>query len=79
MPDADVEATLATLRALPGIGAWTAQYIAMRALALAGRISAGDLGVLKALGEPSARARRPRASLAALARLRRDASVANPT
>ena len=39
------------LRALPGIGDWTAQYIAMRALALAGCFPHTDLGVMKALGE----------------------------
>src|SRR5207244_8369210 len=27
VPNADIEATLDTLRALPGVGEWTAQYI----------------------------------------------------
>src|SRR5207245_1081088 len=31
-PGADMEQTLARLQQLPGIGVWTAQYIAMRAL-----------------------------------------------
>src|SRR5258706_97759 len=34
VPNADVETTLVTLRALPGVGEWNAQYIAMRALYL---------------------------------------------
>jgi AraC family transcriptional regulator of adaptative response / DNA-3-methyladenine glycosylase II len=32
-PHTDIDATLERLRALPGVGEWTAQYIAMRALA----------------------------------------------
>ena len=51
MPNADVDATLGKLRALPGIGEWTAQYIAMRALAWPDAFPHTDLGVMKALGE----------------------------
>jgi AraC family transcriptional regulator of adaptative response / DNA-3-methyladenine glycosylase II len=51
MPNADIEATLGKLRALPGVGEWTAQYIAMRALAWPDAFPHGDLGVMKALGE----------------------------
>jgi AraC family transcriptional regulator of adaptative response / DNA-3-methyladenine glycosylase II len=50
VPNADIEATLAGLRALPGIGEWTAQYIAMRALAWPDAFPHADLGVMKALG-----------------------------
>lgn len=50
-PGADVEATLDKLRALPGIGEWTAQYIAMRALAWPDAFPHTDLGVMKALNE----------------------------
>jgi len=50
MPNADIEATLEKLRALPGIGEWTAQYIAMRALAWPDAFPHTDLGVMKALG-----------------------------
>ncbi|MGH8687311.1 MAG: DNA-3-methyladenine glycosylase 2 [Burkholderiales bacterium] len=50
VPNADVEATLERLRALPGVGEWTAQYIAMRALAWPDAFPHSDLGVLKALG-----------------------------
>lgn len=50
-PEADVEATLGTLRTLPGIGEWTAQYIAMRALGWPDAFPHTDYGVKKALGE----------------------------
>jgi len=55
MPNADIEATLARLRALPGVGEWTAQYIAMRALAWPDAYPHTDLGVMKALGTKDAR------------------------
>jgi AraC family transcriptional regulator of adaptative response / DNA-3-methyladenine glycosylase II len=45
----DVEATSARLKELPGIGDWTAQYIAMRALRDADGFPASDLAILKAL------------------------------
>ncbi|WP_395143210.1 DNA-3-methyladenine glycosylase family protein, partial [Armatimonas sp.] len=47
----DRAATLKALVALPGIGEWTAQYIAMRALAWPDAFPHTDLGVKKALGE----------------------------
>jgi AraC family transcriptional regulator of adaptative response / DNA-3-methyladenine glycosylase II len=50
MPNADIEATLEQLHALPGVGEWTAQYIAMRALAWPDAFPHTDLGVMKALG-----------------------------
>jgi AraC family transcriptional regulator of adaptative response / DNA-3-methyladenine glycosylase II len=50
VPNADIEATLEKLRALPGVGEWTAQYIAMRALAWPDAFPHTDLGVMKALG-----------------------------
>jgi AraC family transcriptional regulator of adaptative response / DNA-3-methyladenine glycosylase II len=46
----DVEATTAALRQLPGIGDWTAQYIAMRALRWPDAFPAGDVALHKALG-----------------------------
>lgn len=49
-PAADVERTLAALNALPGIGEWTAHYIAMRALHWPDAFPPGDVAVLKALG-----------------------------
>ena len=53
---ADVPATLAALQQLPGIGDWTAQYIAMRALRWPDAFPAGDIALQKALGVSSARA-----------------------
>ncbi|CAG0969996.1 putative bifunctional transcriptional activator/DNA repair enzyme AlkA [Burkholderiales bacterium] len=49
-PGADVEATTRALVALPGIGDWTASYIAMRALRWPDAFLAGDLVVKRALG-----------------------------
>jgi len=50
-PESDVEATLGALAALKGIGAWTVNYIAMRALRWPDAFLANDLVILKALGE----------------------------
>jgi len=47
----DVGAEIERLRALPGIGEWTAQYLAMRAMAWPDAFPHTDLGVMKALGE----------------------------
>ncbi|MBC7702619.1 MAG: helix-turn-helix domain-containing protein, partial [Rhodoferax sp.] len=47
---ADVAATVQALIALPGIGDWTAQYIAMRALRWPDAFPAGDVALHKALG-----------------------------
>jgi AraC family transcriptional regulator of adaptative response / DNA-3-methyladenine glycosylase II len=49
-PDADITATLAALQALPGIGAWTSNYIAMRALRWPDALVAGDVALHNALG-----------------------------
>jgi AraC family transcriptional regulator of adaptative response / DNA-3-methyladenine glycosylase II len=55
VPNADIDATLAKLRALPGVGEWTAQYLAMRALAWPDAFPHTDLGVMRALGEKNPR------------------------
>jgi AraC family transcriptional regulator, regulatory protein of adaptative response / DNA-3-methyladenine glycosylase II len=47
---APLQATLDTLRALPGVGEWTAQVIAMRALAWPDAWPATDIGLMNALG-----------------------------
>jgi AraC family transcriptional regulator, regulatory protein of adaptative response / DNA-3-methyladenine glycosylase II len=47
---APLQTTLDALRALPGIGEWTVQLIAMRALAWPDAFPATDIGVLNALG-----------------------------
>jgi AraC family transcriptional regulator, regulatory protein of adaptative response / DNA-3-methyladenine glycosylase II len=48
-PGADLVATRAQLRALPGIGAWTAEYVALRALDDPDAWMPTDLGVRHAL------------------------------
>ena len=50
-PSANVEETLAALKRIPGIGDWTAQYIAMRALAWPDAFPHTDYGVMKAMNE----------------------------
>jgi AraC family transcriptional regulator of adaptative response / DNA-3-methyladenine glycosylase II len=52
---ADVHATIAALKELPGIGEWTAQYIAMRALRWPDAFPAGDVALHKALDVASAK------------------------
>ena len=47
---APLASTLDALRALPGIGEWTVQLIAMRALAWPDAFPASDIGVMNALG-----------------------------
>ena len=59
-PAAQVATTIAALEALPGIGPWTAQYIAMRALAWPDAFPHPDVAVLKAMKET-----RPKQALAA--------------
>jgi AraC family transcriptional regulator of adaptative response / DNA-3-methyladenine glycosylase II len=54
-PGARVESTLEQLRGLPGIGEWTAQYIAMRALAWRDAFPHTDYGVMKAMAEKDPR------------------------
>ena len=46
---------VSALQELPGIGPWTAQYIAMRALADRDAFPAGDLGLLRALNLTNSR------------------------
>ena len=59
----DLDEAIARLRALPGIGEWTAQYIAMRALREPDAFPASDIGLLRAMAEPDG----TRPSAAALA------------
>jgi AraC family transcriptional regulator, regulatory protein of adaptative response / DNA-3-methyladenine glycosylase II len=54
-PGPDPEAAVAALQEYPGLGDWTAQYIAMRALRWPDAFPAADLGLLKAAGAASAR------------------------
>ncbi|MFZ5668452.1 MAG: AlkA N-terminal domain-containing protein [Pseudomonadota bacterium] len=56
-PQASLEAAVEKLKALPGIGEWTAQYIAMRQLREPDAFPAADIGLMRALetdgGRPS--------------------------
>jgi AraC family transcriptional regulator of adaptative response / DNA-3-methyladenine glycosylase II len=56
---APLEPTIAALQALPGVGPWTAQYIAMRALAWPDAFPHPDVAAIKATGM------KPAAALAA--------------
>ena len=61
-----LDGALAGLRALPGVGDWTAQYIAMRALRQPDAFPAGDVGLARAVARggprPAARALLERAA-----------------
>jgi len=54
-PASGLEDAVARLAALPGIGDWTAQYIAMRALREPDAFPAADAGLLRAMATPSGR------------------------
>ena len=60
-PGADRTATRAALLALPGIGPWTSEYIALRALGDPDAFPSGDLVLRRALGTPTARLAEERA------------------
>jgi AraC family transcriptional regulator of adaptative response / DNA-3-methyladenine glycosylase II len=57
----DLDELVAQLVALPGIGPWTAHYLAMRALHLPDAFPAADLGVQKALRRTGAKSAEARA------------------
>src|SRR5262245_14536030 len=54
-PFETLEPTVAKLQSLPGIGPWTAQYIAMRALGEPDAFPASDLGLLRAMARREGR------------------------
>lgn len=56
LPGGDPQRTINALLKLKGIGPWTAEYIAMRALSYPDAFPRGDLGLLKALGTTDPRA-----------------------
>ena len=51
-PSETLEDAIARLRSLRGIGEWTAQYIAMRALREPDAFPAADIGLMRALAQP---------------------------
>jgi AraC family transcriptional regulator of adaptative response / DNA-3-methyladenine glycosylase II len=54
-PRRDLEEGVAHLRKLPGVGEWTAQYIAMRALGESDAFLASDAGLQRSLGKNGSR------------------------
>ncbi|NLE73059.1 MAG: methylated-DNA--[protein]-cysteine S-methyltransferase [Actinobacteria bacterium] len=61
-PGSDPKRTLVALRRLHGVGDWTAQYVAMRALSWPDAFPATDHGVLRAMDEKDPRRARARAA-----------------
>lgn len=52
-PGSDVNTTIEKLQSIGGVGEWSAQYIAMRALGWPDAFPHTDLGIMRALGEKS--------------------------
>ncbi len=61
---ASLDQAIAKLRALPGIGEWTAQYIAMRELREPDAFPAADVGLLRAMTDAAGRRPSPAELLA---------------
>jgi AraC family transcriptional regulator of adaptative response / DNA-3-methyladenine glycosylase II len=61
---ASLEDAIVKLRALPGIGEWTAQYIAMRELREPDAFPAADIGLLRAMADADGRRPSPAELLA---------------
>lgn len=65
-----LDETIAQLRGLPGVGEWTAQYIAMRELREPDAFPAADIGLIRAMTGRSGRRPSPRELLARAERWR---------
>jgi AraC family transcriptional regulator, regulatory protein of adaptative response / DNA-3-methyladenine glycosylase II len=63
-PAESLEISLTRLRAVPGIGDWTAQYIALRALSEPDAFPASDVALLRAFQDREGRRPTPTALLA---------------
>jgi AraC family transcriptional regulator of adaptative response / DNA-3-methyladenine glycosylase II len=63
-PRRGLDEAIAALKALPGIGEWTAQYIAMRELREPDAFPAADIGLMRALADASGRRPSPAELLA---------------
>jgi AraC family transcriptional regulator of adaptative response / DNA-3-methyladenine glycosylase II len=61
---ASLEQTIGKLRSLPGIGEWTAQYIAMRELREPDAFPAADIGLMRAMANADGRRPSPAELLA---------------
>jgi AraC family transcriptional regulator, regulatory protein of adaptative response / DNA-3-methyladenine glycosylase II len=69
-PDGSLDAAIARLTALPGVGDWTAHYVAMRALRDPDAFPAADVGLLRAMAGPDGLRPTPAALLARAERWR---------
>jgi AraC family transcriptional regulator, regulatory protein of adaptative response / DNA-3-methyladenine glycosylase II len=65
-----LDEAIAQLRALPGVGEWTAQYIAMRELREPDALPAADIGLMRALADSNGSRPTPRELLARAERWR---------
>jgi AraC family transcriptional regulator of adaptative response / DNA-3-methyladenine glycosylase II len=63
-PKRSLDEAIGTLRRLPGVGEWTAQYIAMRELREPDAFPAADIGLMRALADDSGRRPNPAELLA---------------
>lgn len=63
-PRADLESAIKALSALPGVGEWTAQYIALRELREPDAFPHADIGLLRAMADPDGARPTPEALLA---------------
>ncbi|MBS0362690.1 MAG: helix-turn-helix domain-containing protein [Proteobacteria bacterium] len=54
-PRADLDSAIAALKALPGVGEWTAQYIALRELREPDAFPQADIGLLRAMEDETGR------------------------
>jgi len=63
-PGRGLEESIARLRAIPGVGEWTAQYIALRALRETDAFPASDIGLLRAAADSGGTRPTPAALLA---------------
>jgi AraC family transcriptional regulator of adaptative response / DNA-3-methyladenine glycosylase II len=54
-PRGDLESAIAALKALPGVGEWTAQYIALRELREPDAFPQADIGLLRAMADETGR------------------------
>jgi AraC family transcriptional regulator of adaptative response / DNA-3-methyladenine glycosylase II len=50
-PRSDLESAIAALKALPGVGEWTAQYIALRELREPDAFPQADIGLMRAMAD----------------------------
>ena len=63
-PRADLESAITALKALPGVGEWTAQYIALRELREPDAFPQADIGLLRAMTDAAGVRPTPEALLA---------------